>query len=609
MELQGQAIYAKAGEWIVGLERPRPTFSPDGELLDLNIEWAGPTTRAPELQASLDRLPLEITFGGYAGSKDIFLARTPASVTLNELRAALQDLEKFSYVGPNAIDWGSATVPNDTRFVDQFHLNNTGQSGGAVDADIDAPEAWDINQGYSGTVVGVIDTGITFGHPDLADNLWTNSADPIVDANNDGDPDDDGNGFPDDWRGWDFVEEDNDSTDVYGHGTAVSGVIGAVGNNGTGVSGVAWHVGIMPLRAGGADGTFSILDETEAIQYATMMRNRGVNIRVTNNSYGGYTNDLGRLNAIVASGDAGMLFVASAGNDQNNNDTNPAFPASHDEPNIVSVAATDRSDNFVTRFSNFGATSVDLGAAGDEVLTTVKTNDDPTLSDIFDPSGYLAVPGTSFAAPQVAGVAALAFTVRPEEPYQTIRDAILNGVDVIPSLNDPDNNPATNDRLVATGGRLNARRTLELMNPASLTVNGDLSGAPTNDPIIVRRDPLDTSIIQALVNGVEQSRMPSASVINIAVHGLWGDDLLQVDPAITVPARMIGDVGTDRLEAGSGNDVLYGGADNDVLYGGDGNDFHDGQWGDDFHDGKPATTLSSARSAPTPISAARASTA
>ena len=246
------------------------------------------------------------------------------------------------YVQPDLIVSGEALFPNDPSFTTLYGLHNTGQTIGGVvgipDADIDAPEAWDLTTGSSNVIVGVVDSGITFNHPDLASNIFLNPGETAGNGQ-----DDDQNGFIDDVRGWDFFQNDNDPTDQHGHGTHVSGTIGAAGNNGLGVAGVAWDVTILPLRFLGPTNFGPLSAAVGAINYATMMKNRGFNIKVTNHSWsGGQFQPL--ADAITAHQSAGILFVAAAANANTNIDIFPTFPASYTHDSIITVAATNNRD-------------------------------------------------------------------------------------------------------------------------------------------------------------------------------------------------------------------------------------------------------------------------
>src|SRR4029434_5825642 len=201
------------------------------------------------------------------------------------------------------------TFPNDPSFRDLYGLHNTGQTGGIPDADIDAPQAWDVSIGDTSIVVGVIDTGIDYTHPDLAANMWRNPGE--VPANG---LDDDGNGYVDDIFGIDCVNDDSDPRDDHFHGTHVAGTIGARGNNATGVVGVNWNVSLMALKFLDENGSGFTSDAIECIDYATQMRAEfSIDVRLTSNSWGGGGFDAALRDAIAASGEAGMPFVARGG--------------------------------------------------------------------------------------------------------------------------------------------------------------------------------------------------------------------------------------------------------------------------------------------------------
>src|SRR5262245_60837535 len=192
-----------------------------------------------------------------------------------------------------------ATTPNDSQFASQWALHNVGQSGGTTDADIDAPEAWDLTIGSASTIVAVIDTGVDYNHPDLAANIWTNPGEIPGDGR-----DNDGNGFVDDVHGYDFINGDGNPLDDNGHGTHVAGTIGARTNNGVGVAGINWNVRIMALKFLGANGSGSTSDAIRALNYAVQMGSR-----VSNNSYGDAEFSQAFRNALEAARQADHIFV------------------------------------------------------------------------------------------------------------------------------------------------------------------------------------------------------------------------------------------------------------------------------------------------------------
>jgi subtilisin family serine protease len=286
--------------------------------------------------------------------------KLPKDVKVEEAVWIYRNDPNVEFAEPNYIVRTSA-IPNDPGYGLQWGLNNTGQTGGTPGADIHAQGAWDVTKGSNNIIIAVVDTGVAYDHPDLSGNMWVNTAElnglPGVD--------DDHNGFVDDIYGWDFINNDGYPVDYDQHGSHVAGIIAARGDNGIGVSGVMWSARIMPLRFLGVTGSGDVAKAAEAIEYAA---NNGA--RIINASWGGndYSNTL--YNAIDYARQKNVLVVAAAGNDENNNDAGPFYPASFNLANIISVAASDRNDALAV-FSNYGAASVHLAAPGVSIYSSV----------------------------------------------------------------------------------------------------------------------------------------------------------------------------------------------------------------------------------------------
>jgi len=463
--------------------------------------------------------------------------------------SALTDL--IEYIEPNFIAYTAERFPNDPSFDQLWGLNNTGQTGGTPDADIDAPEAWDISTGNN-VVVGVIDTGVDYTHPDLNDNMWTNPGETLGNG-----IDDDGNGFVDDYYGYDFINEDGNPFDDNFHGTHVSGTIAAEGNNGIGVTGVNWNAKIMALKFLDSGGSGDYFDAIQAIEYSVLM-----GARITSNSWRGYGYSQSLYDAIAAAGSAGQLFVAAAGNESNNNDSPfQAYPASFDLDNIISVAATDQFDQ-LAGFSNFGATSVDLGAPGVSTLST------------FPGGGYGYLDGTSMATPHVAGVASLILSQDSSLSPLEVKALILNSVDPLPSLTG----------ITVSGGRLNAFNALNEVAPAPdlIGTEGDdvLTGTNRGERIFGLGG---NDILQGLggndeISGGSGDDLISAGDGNDTVAGNEGSDAIlggggddQIDGG-SESDRILGESGDDTLNGDEGNDIIDGGQGRDTISGGTGAD-------------------------------------
>lgn len=320
--------------------------------------------------------------------------------------------------------------PNDPQFGDQWALNNLGQDGGTRRADIDALKAWTKTKGSSDVVVAVLDTGVDFTHVDLRENMWFRPENVPAYTDNE-------LGSFNDLNGFNGTDKILDPMDDNGHGTHCAGIIGAEGDNGEGISGVNWHVKIMPLKFLGRGGFGSVDDAIEAINYAIDRKKHGVNIRIISASWGSTTKSKALEDTIRAAGDAGILFVAAAGNDGSNNDSRPHYPSNYDLPNVISVAALNRNDNLAS-FSNFGTKTVHVAAPGKDILST-------WLND-----AYREASGTSMATPYVSGIAALVVAAEPKITMEKLRERLLRSVDKIDSLNGK----------VQSGGRICAAKAL-----------------------------------------------------------------------------------------------------------------------------------------------------
>jgi len=336
--------------------------------------------------------------------------------------ALLSALPNVEYACPNYIRTINV-VPNDPSYGSQWGWAKTS-----------APAAWDITTGDPDLVVGVVDTGVDLDHEDLAANIWTNA----LEASGLPGVDDDGNGHVDDVYGYNGITNGYDPNGDHWHGTHCAGSIGAVTNNGVGVAGANWTVGIMALKFLNAAGSGTDADAIECIDYAIACKNAGsANVVALSNSWGGYGESPALEAAILRARDADIVFVAAAGNESFDIDSSNCVeaPGGLDVSNIVTVAATNSADG-IASFSNYGSSKCDLGAPGVSIYSTKIT------------PKYGSSDGTSMACPHVAGAIALIQAGNPGLDMDGLIDRLLANVDPVSSLNNKTN----------TGGRLNYYR-------------------------------------------------------------------------------------------------------------------------------------------------------
>ena len=320
-------------------------------------------------------------------------------------------------------------------------INNEGQTGGKADADVDAPEAWTLQTGKTqsegGPLIAIIDTGINYNHEAIKGNIWTNPGEIPGDG-----IDNDNNGVVDDIHGFNAAADSGDPLDDNDHGSHCAGSIAADGNNSKGLYGVSQKGNLMGVKFLTARGGGTLADAIESVLYATKM-----GARVTSNSWGGGGFNQALYDAFKSSP---AMHIIAAGNESNNNDARPAYPATFDLPNVISVAATDHNDG-IARFSNYGATTVDLGAPGVDILSSTSGGE----------KEYKSFSGTSMATPHVTGAANLLLTQFPDMSNEELKSRLMNTGDSVASLQGK----------TVSGKRLNANNAMETDNTAPAAPN------------------------------------------------------------------------------------------------------------------------------------------
>ncbi len=494
-----------------------------GQFVDVYANaWIARAALAKDMPIS----DLGLTAGWEAESLgEGFFAVQAAGASVTDVLGWAAGSSVISYVEPDFVV-APEVFSGDPSFGSLWGLHNTGQAQGLVDADIDAPEAWNTTTGSRSVVIAVIDTGVDYTHRDLAANIWTNPGEIAGDG-----IDNDSNGFIDDVYGWDFINGDANPMDDNGHGTHVAGTIGAVGGNGTGVVGVNWQVSIMALKFLSGSGSGSTSGAIGAINYATRMkRDFGVNVVATNNSWGGGGFSTALRDAIAAGGRQNILFVAAAGNEGTNNDAKPSYPASFTDAAVITVAATDRS-NRLASFSNTGAVSVDVAAPGVSIYSTLPNN------------AYGTYSGTSMAAPHVTGIVALVAAANPSATAAEIRSAILSTTTPVASL----------VGRVATGGLVNAAGAV-----AAILPTGPANPSPANpEPPVPEPPPAVIVDVGQVFRGA--MRIP-AMVGDLRLAGIIGDgafggrDVDMYRVRVLAGQTLVIDVDAESLPGGSSLD-------------------------------------------------------
>ncbi|QEG21033.1 S8 family serine peptidase [Mariniblastus fucicola] len=568
----GQQTEVKSGEWLIQLA--------DNTLQDNSI-----ATVVEEIQSEMPHVDV------IGGTGRIGQLHVRSSLGFDQAQRAFATSPAISAHEPVQI----LTIAGLDQGSSNSDLSN---QQWALDK-INAPEAWDAGFDDTGIVVAVIDTGVDYQHSDLQHNMWRNPGEIAGNG-----IDDDGNGFTDDIFGVDFANGDSDPHDDANHGTHVAGIIAADRSNNVGIVGVS-QANIMAVKFLGADGRGSLDNALKSINYTNLMRaTYGINIRVANHSWGGAFASEALENAFAQSEAVGILSVVSAGNESENNDSYTYSPANVDVDSVITVAATDQSDR-LAGFSSYGTQSVDLSAPGVGIVSTVRGG------------GYQSFNGTSMAAPQVAGAAAIMFAAQPDLGLFEAKQALMETADTVQQ------GYTISDGRLNVASALNAVRPLELDGRVTI-VDGVLSAPADNfsmplnqvgDRVVTvndgaiyihanqRQNVRATDVgenVRFELSGVGASISATfASLSEVTFLGSQFDDVFinrsvnldstvrgnNGDDRILVVSgtnNLGGGNGADRIEGGLGNDFIHGGAGHDVLFGNGGDDYVVGKSGNDW---------------------------
>ena len=413
-----RTIEAVPGEYVVMLRDAKALNLFNVQAAELGLEW----------KESIRPNTILVRAAG----------ESPAASAQHDSRATLSALNSMAMVEiaePNYI-YRANKLPNDPDLGKLWGLKNTGAadsagSRGISGIDVGAEAAWDIQTGSKSVVVAVIDTGIDFSHPDLKAQAWVNEAE----KNGAPGVDDDGNGFVDDINGYNFANNKGDSTDDQGHGTHCAGTIGAKGDDGKGLVGVAWDVSMMAVKFLDKSGSGTLANAVKSIDYARQM-----GAHIMSNSWGGGGASAVLKKSIEDANAAGILFVAAAGNESNNNDASPTYPSGYEVDNVLSVAAIDNRGGLAS-FSNYGARTVHVAAPGVNIVSTVPG------------AKYDSYSGTSMATPHVSGIAALLLSQNPGMSHLDMKKRIMDAARPLYTLRSRVASKGVADAYYALSGR------------------------------------------------------------------------------------------------------------------------------------------------------------
>ena len=449
-----QSLMAETAKEAASLEKKLPEHVENEVIVKLKPEFAFDEAKGENTPAGgfaeqygakvLQKFDIpENMFKAFNG--EMVRLKLPAGMSTAQAMVMMQKDDRVEYAVQNDVIKLNTDMSGEAEYSTNFGkpedlngqlwgINNEGQTGGKVDADVDAPEAWGMNVGKTqaegGPLIAIIDTGVNYNHEALQGNIWTNPGEIPGDG-----IDNDNNGVIDDVHGFNAAADSGDPLDDNDHGSHCAGSIAGNGNNPKGLYGVSQKANIMGVKFLTARGGGTLADAIESVLYATKM-----GARVTSNSWGGGGFNQALYDAFKSSP---AMHIIAAGNESNNNDARPAYPATFDLPNVISVAATDHNDG-IARFSNYGATTVDLGAPGVDILSSTSGASNE----------YKSFSGTSMATPHVTGAANLLLTQFPDISNEELKARLMNTGDSVDSLQGK----------TVSGKRLNINNAMETDN-------------------------------------------------------------------------------------------------------------------------------------------------